>query len=64
MDGRGFGLKRKEMLELADCSRPLLRDVQSLTDWLWYVNTKAPLRKQWPGRALRSKGWPEISPVR
>jgi pyrroloquinoline quinone (PQQ) biosynthesis protein C len=31
------------MLELADGTKPLLRDVQSLTDWLWHVNTKGSL---------------------
>jgi pyrroloquinoline quinone (PQQ) biosynthesis protein C len=41
--GEGFGLKREEMLDLADGNRPVLRDVQSLTDWLWFVNTKGSL---------------------
>ncbi len=41
--GMGFGLKREEMLGLADGTKPILRDVQSLTDWLWYVNTKGSL---------------------
>lgn len=41
--GQGFGLRQQEMLELADGTRPVLRDVQSLTDWLWYVNTKGTL---------------------
>jgi pyrroloquinoline quinone (PQQ) biosynthesis protein C len=41
--GEGFGLKREDMLELAEGNRPVLRDVQSLTDWLWYVNTKGTL---------------------
>jgi pyrroloquinoline quinone (PQQ) biosynthesis protein C len=41
--GEGFGLRREEMLALADGSQPLLRDVQSLTDWLWYINTKGAL---------------------
>jgi pyrroloquinoline quinone (PQQ) biosynthesis protein C len=41
--GQGFGLRQEEMLELADGTRPVLRDVQSLTDWLWYVNTKGTL---------------------
>lgn len=41
--GIGFGLKRDEMLDLVDGNRPVLRDVQSLTDWLWYVNTKGSL---------------------
>ncbi len=41
--GMGFGLSRQEMLDLAEGKKPLLRDVQSLTDWLWYVNTKGTL---------------------
>lgn len=41
--GMGFGLKKEDMLELAEGNRPLLRDVQSLTDWMWYINTKGSL---------------------
>ena len=41
--GMGFGLKKEDMLSLADGNRPVLRDVQSLTDWLWYINTKGSL---------------------
>jgi len=41
--GEGFGIKREAMLALADGDRPLLRDVQSLNDWLWHVNTKGSL---------------------
>jgi len=41
--GEGFGLRRDHMLALADGTQPLLRDVQSLTDWLWYINTKGAL---------------------
>jgi len=41
--GMGFGLKREEMLDLAEGNKPVLRDVQSLTDWLWYINTKGSL---------------------
>ncbi|HYL19924.1 MAG TPA: iron-containing redox enzyme family protein [Burkholderiales bacterium] len=41
--GEGFGVQREAMLELADGTKPLLRDVQSLTDWLWHVNTKGSL---------------------
>jgi len=39
----GFGVSRKQMLDLASGDRPVLRDVQSLTDWLWYINTKGSL---------------------
>ena len=39
----GFGLPRKDLLELASGDRPALRDVQSLSDWLWYINTKGTL---------------------
>ena len=41
--GLGFGLTRQEMLDAADGSKPVLRDVQSLTDWLWYINTKGSM---------------------
>ena len=41
--GEGFGIPRGEMLALANGERPLLRDVQSLTDWIWYINTKGSL---------------------
>lgn len=41
--GEGFGLRRQEMLALADGMKPTLRDVQSLSDWLWYINTKGAL---------------------
>jgi pyrroloquinoline quinone (PQQ) biosynthesis protein C len=41
--GEGFGIPREEMLALADGRKPVLRDVQSLTDWLWYINTKGSL---------------------
>jgi pyrroloquinoline quinone (PQQ) biosynthesis protein C len=41
--GTGFGLQREAMLDLAEGNRPVLRDVQSLSDWLWYINTKGSL---------------------
>jgi pyrroloquinoline quinone (PQQ) biosynthesis protein C len=41
--GEGFGLSRQQMLNLAEGETPLLRDVQSLTDWVWRVNTKGSL---------------------
>lgn len=41
--GMGFGLTRQEMLDVADGTTPVLRDVQSLTDWLWYINTRGSL---------------------
>jgi pyrroloquinoline quinone (PQQ) biosynthesis protein C len=41
--GLGFGLTRQEMLDAADGSKPVLRDVQSLTDWIWYINTKGSM---------------------
>lgn len=41
--GSGFGVAKAEMLKLADAEQPLLRDVQSLNDWLWYINTKGSL---------------------
>lgn len=41
--GLGFGLTRQEMLAVAEGSQPVLRDVQSLTDWLWFINTKGSM---------------------
>ena len=41
--GEGFGIPKSEMLALAEGERPLLRDVQSLTDWIWYINSKGSL---------------------
>lgn len=41
--GTGFGLQKQDMIDLAEGNRPLLRDVQSLTDWLWYINTKGSM---------------------
>ena len=41
--GEGFGLDRQEMLDVAEGGTPILRDVQSLTDWVWRVNTKGSL---------------------
>ena len=41
--GEGFGIPRGEMIALAEGDRPLLRDVQSLTDWIWYINAKGSL---------------------
>ncbi len=41
--GEGFGIPRSEMMALAEGERPLLRDVQSLTDWIWYINAKGSL---------------------
>jgi pyrroloquinoline quinone (PQQ) biosynthesis protein C len=41
--GEGFGVPRGEMIALAEGDRPLLRDVQSLTDWMWYINAKGSL---------------------
>jgi pyrroloquinoline quinone (PQQ) biosynthesis protein C len=41
--GEGFSIPRSEMTALAEGDRPLLRDVQSLTDWIWYINAKGSL---------------------
>jgi pyrroloquinoline quinone (PQQ) biosynthesis protein C len=41
--GEGFGLDRQGMLNLAEGETPILRDVQSLTDWVWRINTKGSL---------------------
>jgi len=39
----GFGISRSEMVAIAEGERPLLRDVQSLSDWIWYINAKGSL---------------------
>jgi len=44
--GKGFGLDKEDMLALAEGNRPVLRDVQSLTDWLWYINTKGTMARR------------------
>ena len=31
------------MLDAAEGSKPVLRDVQSLSDWLWYINSKGSM---------------------
>ena len=41
--GEGFGLRRQQMLDLAEGRTPVLRDVQSLTDWVWRINMKGTL---------------------
>src|SRR5258708_4582873 len=41
--GEGFGIPREDMIALAEGDRPVLRDVQSLTDWIWYINAKGSL---------------------
>ncbi len=41
--GEGFGLGRQQMLDIAEGRAPGLRDVQSLTDWVWRVNAKGTL---------------------
>src|SRR5215510_1591423 len=41
--GEGFGLDRQEMLDLVEGKAAVLRDVQSLTDWVWRVNSKGTL---------------------
>ena len=38
--GEGFGIPRQEMLAMASGECPTLRDVQSLTDWIWFINAK------------------------
>jgi len=43
--GEGFGIPRKEMMALASGERALSRDVQSLSDWIWYINAKGSLEE-------------------
>ena len=53
--GEGFGVEPREMLALAEGERAVLRDVQSLSDWLWFINAKARWPRRWPRPALRSR---------
>lgn len=39
----GFGVSEQELIAFAGGEKPVLRDVQSLTDWLWYINCKGTL---------------------
>ena len=39
----GFGVDRGLLMQLAEGDRPVLRDVQSLSDWLWYINCKGTM---------------------
>jgi pyrroloquinoline quinone (PQQ) biosynthesis protein C len=39
----GFGLDRQDLLDLASGGSPVILDVQSVTDWLWYINNKGSL---------------------
>jgi pyrroloquinoline quinone (PQQ) biosynthesis protein C len=41
--GEGFGLTRQQMQDIAEGEGPILRDVQSLTDWVWRINTTGSL---------------------
>jgi len=43
--GEGFGIHRSEMIALAEGERAVLRDVQSLSDWIWYINAKGSLEE-------------------
>lgn len=43
--GEGFGIPKKEMMALASGERAILRDVQSLSDWIWYINAKGSLEE-------------------
>jgi len=54
--GQGFGIARQDMLDLAEGNKPLLRDVQSLTDWLWYINTKGTLAEAMAATSFAVEG--------
>jgi pyrroloquinoline quinone (PQQ) biosynthesis protein C len=41
--GEGFGLDRSHMLDLAEGKSTAMRDVQSLTDWVWRINRTGSL---------------------
>lgn len=43
--GEGFGVAKEEMLALAEREKPMLRDVQSLNDWMWYINAKGTVEE-------------------
>jgi pyrroloquinoline quinone (PQQ) biosynthesis protein C len=43
--GQGFGVDKEEMTCLVEGDKPLLRDVQSLNDWLWYINAKGTVEE-------------------
>ncbi len=43
--GEGFGVAKEEMLRFAEGEKPLLRDVQSLSDWLWFINSKGTVEE-------------------
>ncbi len=36
----GFGVAKADLVSLTEGTRRVFRDVQSLTDWLWYINTQ------------------------
>src|SRR5258708_18113571 len=54
--GMGFGLKKEDMLDLAEGNRPVLRDVQSLTDWLWYITTKGTMAEALAATSFPTEG--------
>ena len=54
--GEGFGAQREDMLALASSERQLLRDVQSLNDWLWYINTQGLPGRSRGGNQFRHRG--------
>jgi len=41
--GEGFGLERQQMLDFAEGNATVMRDVQSLTDWVWRINSTGSL---------------------
>lgn len=41
--GEGFGIDRQQMLDLAEGRVAVMRDVQSLTDWVWRINANGTL---------------------
>jgi pyrroloquinoline quinone (PQQ) biosynthesis protein C len=54
--GEGLGIPRSEMMALAAGERPLLRDVQSLTDWIWYINAKGSLAEAMAATSFAIEG--------
>ena len=56
--GEGFGIPRSEMIAMAEGERPLLRDVQSLSDWIWFINAKGSLAEAVAATSFAIEGAP------
>ena len=63
LDGDGLRVPKKEMLALAEGNRRAAR-LQSLTDWLWYVNTKGSLAEAVAATSFAIEAWRETLPAK